>query len=270
MDSKNRNNKFIASDWFDLNFFGSFMSSDALIKDAFNEKKYTIGGERISSRVLSHWYDIGVINDNRPNGKGWAKFSFSEVIWIEIVVKLRKFGLDLQRIKEVKEQLNVYNRSDDKSKCLLLDFYLIVALKSKNPIKLIVFESGQADIMRQIDIDLANELDCLPEDFISIDINKLLNKLLTKRKIKTDYLGYSDIPKSTLIQQIEESVSAEDIQSVTIKVKNENYIIGEEFFIKDRIKANALMNVLKFGKLIENKNGGKSTFQVTNKKKIEK
>ena len=49
-----------------------------------------------------------------------------------------------------------------------------------------------------------------------------------------------------------------------------HYIIDEEFFINDRAKANALMSVLKFGKLIENKNAGRSTFQVTNQKKIKR
>ncbi|MEY4125933.1 MAG: hypothetical protein RL737_122, partial [Bacteroidota bacterium] len=38
----------------------------------------------------------------------------------------------------------------------------------------------------------------------------------------------------------------------------------------DRAKANALMNILVFGKLVENKIAGKSTFQVSNKKKIKK
>jgi hypothetical protein len=270
MNIKNRNNTFPASDWFDLNFLGGFLPSDIFIKDQFNEGKYTIGGERISSRVLNHWCENGVIKDNRPNGKGWSKFSFSEVIWIEIVVKLRNFGLDLKRIREVKNQLDFYNIENNKSKCPLLDFYLTVALTSNIPIKLVVFESGEADIVRQIDIDLANELNCLIEDFILIDINKLLNNLLTKKEVKADYLNYSQIPKSPVIKQIEESLSADDIQSVTVRVKDKDYIIDEEFFINDRIKANALMSVLKFGELVEKKNSGKSTFKVTNKKKIGK
>jgi DNA-binding transcriptional MerR regulator len=270
MKIKDRDNKFLASDWFDINFFGGFLLSDTLIKDKFNEGKYTIGSEKISSRVLNHWCENGIIKDNRPNGKGWSKFSFSEVIWIEIVVKLRNFGLDLKRIKEVKEQLDFYNNENNKSKCPLLDFYLTVALTSKIPIKLIVFESGQANIVRQIDIDLANELECITEDFILIDINKLLNNLLTKKEVKADYLNYNQIPKSPIVKQIEESLSANDIQSIIIKVKDKDYIIDEEFFINDRIKANALMSVLKFGELVEKKNSGKSTFKVTNKKKIEK
>jgi len=159
---------------------------------------------------------------------------------------------------------------DEISKCPLLDFYMLIAIHSTIPIKLIVFESGQAEIVRQIDIDLGNTLESITEDFISIDINKLLNKLLIKKNIKTDYLGYNDIPKSPLIKQIEESISVDDIQSISICVKGKDYLINEEFFTKDRTKANALMSVLKFGELVEKRNSGKSTYQVTRKKKIQK
>ena len=270
MNIINRNNTFPASDWFDINFIGSFLHSDTLIKEKFNERKYTIGSEKISSRVLNHWCENGIMKDNRPDGKGWSKFSFSEVIWIEIVVKLRNFGLDLKKIKGVKDQLDFYNSENNKSNCPLLDFYLIVALTSTIPIKLIVFETGQANLLRQIDIDLSNELNCFSEDYILIDINKLLNKLLTKKEVKADYLNYSEMPKSPIIKQIEESLSTNDIQSITIRVNEKDYLIGEEFFIGDRIKANALMSLLKFGELVEKKDKGKSTFKVTNKKKIEK
>ena len=53
-------------------------------------------------------------------------------------------------------------------------------------------------------------------------------------------------------------------------LKGKDYIIDEKFFMKDRTKANALMSVLKFGELVEKKNGGRSTYEVTNKKKIKR
>jgi len=267
---KEDNNTFPASDWFDLNFLGGFVNSDSSIKRKFNEQNLKVDDSRLSSRVLNHWYESGIITDNRPNGKGWKKFSLTEIVWVNIVFKLRSFGLDLKRIKEVKDHIDIYNSIDKTSNCPLLDFYMYVAIFSKIPVKLVVFESGQAEIVRQIDIDLANHIGLIKEDFISIDINKLLNKLFTKKNIETDYLGYADIPKSHLIKQIEDSISAEDITSITIKMKDEDYIIDEKFLLKDRVKANALMSVLKFGELIEKKNAGKSTYQLTNKKKIKR
>ena len=269
MKSDNKN-IFAASDWFDLNFFESFINSNNSIKTQFNQQNYKVDDTRLSSRVLSHWYESGIINDNRPNGKGWKKFSFSELVWVHIIFKLRNFGLDLKRIKMVKDQVDKYNSIDKISNCPLLDFYMLVAIHSKIPVKLLVFESGQAEIVRQLDIDLANQLGLIEEDFISIDINKLLNKLITKKNLKTDYLGYADTPKSSLIKQIEDSISDDDISSITIKIKDKDYIIDEKFFMKDKTKANALMSIINFGELIEKKSAGKSTYQVTNKKKIKR
>ena len=265
-----RKNVFPASDWFDLNFLAGFLHSDLNIVKQFNQQTYTIGEEKLSSRVLNHWYQSGIITDDRIDNKGWKKFSFSEIVWISIVIKLRKFGLDLQRIKKVKEQIDYYNTKDSKSKCPLLDFYMLVAITSTIPIKFIVFESGQAEIVKQSDIDIANQLNLINEDFISIDINKLLDKALTKKKVKADYFNSIKTSENPLFTQIEESLSKNNIQSVTIKTNDKDYLIDEVFFTKDGKEARTLTNMLQYGKVIENKNAGKSTYQITNQKKIKK
>ena len=265
-----RKNVIPASDWFDLNFLAGFLHSDLNIVKQFNQQTYTIGEEKLSSRVLNHWYQSGIITDDRIYNKGWKKFSFSEIVWIRIVIKLRKFGLDLQRIKKVKEQIDYYNTKDSKSKCPLLDFYMLVAITSTIPIKFIVFESGQAEIVKQSDIDIANQLNLINEDFISIDINKLLDKALTKKKVKADYFNSIKTSDNPLFTQIEESLSKNNIQSVTIKTNDKDYLIDEVFFTKDGKEARTLTNMLQYGKVIENKNAGKSTYQITNQKKIKK
>ena len=219
-------NFFSASDWFDINFFGSFAGSPSKIKEQLNEQNHKIDDERLSSRLLNHWYKTGIIDDDRPNGKGWKKFSISELIWIQIVFKLRKFGFDLNRIKLVKNHIDVYNKLDECSNCLLLDFYIVVAIHSSIPIKLIVFESGQADIVRQVDIDIANHMQMIPEDFIMIDLNKMLNNFFTKKDIRADYFGPLDL-KSPLIKQIESSISKDNIQSVTVRVNDKDYLMAK-------------------------------------------
>ena len=265
------NNIFPASDWFDVNFFGGFASSPNEIKEKLKLQNHKVDDKRLSSRVLNHWYKSGIIDDNRPNGKGWKKFSISELVWVQIIFKLRSIGLDLNRIKVVKHHIDKFNSIDKTSNCLLLDFYIIVAMYSKIPVKLLVFESGQAEIVRQVDIDIANELEVITEDFIMIDINKLLDKLFTKKKIKADYFGQNGSnKKSVLAEQIESSISKENIQSITIKINNEDYTIGEKYFVKNKYKANAIMSMLDFGELIEKKHNGKSTYEVINRKKIKR
>ena len=140
----------------------------------------------------------------------------------------------------------------------------------KIPIKLVVFESGQAELVRQIDLDLANTIDSIPEDFISIDINKLVGKMLKKQGVSADYLGYSDIPISPIVKEIEKSLSAKDIQSVTVRVQGKDYVIDEEFLTNNKKKAQEIMRVLDFGRLTESKSAGKSNYYIIKQKKIKR
>ena len=263
------NNIFSASDWFDINFLCGFVTSSITIKEQLNEQNYKIDDDRLSSRLLNHWYKTGIIDDDRPNGKGWKKFSISELVWVQIVFKLRKFGLDLNRIKLVKNHIDVYNKFDKSSKCLLLDLNIVVAIYSSVPIKLIVFESGQANIVRQVDIDISNQTQMIPEDFIMIDLNKLLNSIFTKKEIRANYFGQMDV-KSPIIKQIESSISKDNVQSVTVRVNDKDYLIDEKYLVDNKEKASAIINVLDFGELVEKRHEGKSIFEVTSKKKIKR
>ena len=253
-------NILLANDWFDSNFLNTFVYSDSKIKHQLNKQTQKISENNVSSRVLNHWYEKGIVIDDRPENKGWKKFSFSDAIWITIVIKLRKFGLNLEQIKLVKEQLDCYNHLDKVSKCSLLDFYLVVALTSKIPVKLIVFESGQAELIRQIDLDLANYIDRISEDFISIDINKLVNKVLDKQGASADYLGYSDIQTSPVVKEIEQSFSAENIQSVTVNIKDKGrYVIEKTLLMENMSVALAARNLIKHGRLEETVFDGKTS-----------
>ena len=56
----------------------------------------------------------------------------------------------------------------------LLNLHPDVCMSStKEPVYLMVFDSGEAMLARQIDIDLSKHAGLISEDFISIDINKL-------------------------------------------------------------------------------------------------
>ena len=266
---ESRNNIFPASDWFDINFFGSFLNSKSDSKKSLSDQIHKIGEEKLSSRVLNHWYEVGILKDDRPDGKGWKKFSISELIWIKIVVKLRSFGLDLARIRKVKEEIDFYNSKENISKCPLLDFHILLALGTSIPVKLIVFESGEATVKRQIEIDMANQMGMITEDYISIDLNKLVEKFF-KKKEQTDYLGYADIPKSPIVEEIEKSLSESDIECVTIKISGKNYLMDKEYLKKNRNDAVAIIGMLQHAENKEVIRNGKSMFHVKLKKKVQK
>ncbi len=273
----NRNNTFHASDWFDMNFLVKFLNSDLKIIREFNEQKYTIGEENISSRVLNHWYEMGLITDDRVDKKSWKKFSASELVWIRIIIKLRNFGLDLKRIKQVKEQIYCYSKKDIVSKCPLLDFYMLVAISSTIPIKLIVFESGQAEIVRQFDIEIASQFQFLEEDYISIDINRLLNKMFTKKTIRADYFYCAKSEKETdlsitdIEQEIFNSLYLEEVKSFSINItKDGNFLVKKERFTTSKKEMDSMLNKLDYAEGSTVKKGKIKYHKIEEQKRIKK
>ena len=273
----NRNNTFHASDWFDMNFLVEFLNSDVKIIREFNEQKYTIGEENISSRVLNHWYEMGLITDDRVDKKSWKKFSASELVWIRIIIKLRNFGLDLKRIKQVKEQIHYYSKKDIVSKCPLLDFYMLVAISSTIPIKFIVFESGQAEIVRQVDIEIASQFQFIEEDYISIDINRLLNKMFTKKNIRADYFDFAkseketDHSKTDIEQEIFNSLYLEEVKSFSVNItKDGNFLVKKERFTTSKKEMDSMLNKLDYAEGSTVKKGKIKYHKIEEQKRIKK
>ena len=273
----NRNNTFHASDWFDMNFLVEFLNSDLKIIREFNEQKFTIGEENISSRVLNHWYEMGLITDDRVDKKSWKKFSASELVWIRIIIKLRNFGLDLKRIKQVKEQIHYYSKKDIVSKCPLLDFYMLVAISSTIPIKFIVFESGQAEIVRQVDIEIASQFQFIEEDYISIDINRLLNKMFTKKNIRADYFDFAkseketDHSKTDIEQEIFNSLYLEEVKSFSVNItKDGNFLVKKERFTNSKKEMDSMLNKLDYAEGSTVKKGKIKYHKIEEQKRIKK
>jgi|TARA_B110000037_G_scaffold211075_1_gene262207 DNA-binding transcriptional MerR regulator len=273
----NRNNTFHASDWFDMNFLVEFLNSDLKIIREFNEQKFTIGEENISSRVLNHWCEMGLITDDRVDKKSWKKFSASELLWIRIIIKLRNFGLDLKRIKQVKEQIHYYSKKDIVSKCPLLDFYMLVAISSTIPIKFIVFESGQAEIVRQVDIEIASQFQFIEEDYISIDINRLLNKMFTKKNIRADYFDFAkseketDHSKTDIEQEIFNSLYLEEVKSFSVNItKDGNFLVKKERFTNSKKEMDSMLNKLDYAEGSTVKKGKIKYHKIEEQKRIKK
>lgn len=92
------------------------------------EHRVPISALNIDSRVFFHWKEKGIIDyepyieevekTNNPNGKKvkkWVHLNAFDMLWLLIVKELRKFNMDLETIKELKEYLNntIYNIGED-------------------------------------------------------------------------------------------------------------------------------------------------------------
>ena len=87
--------------WFSENFkeFFKGVNVDGGNESFLNRRYFSLKETKISARTLNSWYKNNILNDDRIGGKGWSKFSFSELLWIGIVKELRNFGFSLKKIK---------------------------------------------------------------------------------------------------------------------------------------------------------------------------
>ena len=78
-----------------------FLKQEGIIK-LLTKKGDTLVNKSISSRMLNHWEELNLIDNNRENGKGWRKFSILDSVWMEIILELRNFGFPNDKILNVK------------------------------------------------------------------------------------------------------------------------------------------------------------------------
>ena len=211
--------------------------------------------------MLNHWIKSGLIEDERPEGKGWHKFSASDIIWIKIMTKLRGFGLSIKDLQKVKEHIEIARNS--KSQRPLLEFYVAYTRAVKKPARVLVFPGGEALISSQIEIDTALHFGGIVDDFISIDINRLLDE----NPARIDYLNYtkSDIEK-TLFNDLHDP----KIKKIIIESRDAKYEVKSTQLMDNKDAALAARQLLKFGMLEEQIHNGKSNFTLTKSTQLDK
>ena len=264
MNNVKLRNTLAASDWYDINFF-EFLAKDLKSKKILNAKRYTISNDIVSARTLSHWQQIELISDERPDGRGWRRFSLTEVIWLQIINKLRKFGMQLDLIKRVKSYLELYSSDEGLSKFPELDFYVLFCLNFRKPVKLLVFDNGEALLGSQVDIDLAKSCGSIVDDYISIDINLLLKSILKKVDFQTDYLNYSLPP---MVSEIQNTLYTKDIQKITVNIGRDEYIMDKSFIKASKREVNALFEKFSYAEMTTKKYNNKKVYSVSVKTKF--
>ena len=67
----------------------------------YNQKKYSIANTPLSYRQANTLDKDKLLNDERESGKGWRKFSLKELVFIEIVSELKKFGIKHEQLRQL-------------------------------------------------------------------------------------------------------------------------------------------------------------------------
>jgi DNA-binding transcriptional MerR regulator len=76
--------------------------TDAL--EYVEKKEFTIGDANIKNWVVKNWQKEGLLLGNYEADK-WRKFTFTEIIWLRVIAKLRTLKVPLENIRELKEKI---------------------------------------------------------------------------------------------------------------------------------------------------------------------
>lgn len=213
-------------DWFQVNFLGCFLNLDFAIKKELNRRQYSINEPSVTPRVLHHWYQVGIISDRRTNGKGWSKFSFAELVWIKLIIRLREFGLSLDKIKKAKEDLIKYAVEDTYSMFPLLDFYLLYARSYKHSVDLRIFEDGHLLIGREAELKNTHHHQKYAKDFITINLNEVIKEVI--RKVSARHLLD---PRAKVQAQLQATLSSELLQTKLISFEGRTQKVNPIFIM---------------------------------------
>jgi DNA-binding transcriptional MerR regulator len=146
------------------------------------EKTLSIKGSDVSYRVLNHWCNKGLIEDNREinkEGVSWRRFSIFDRLWLEVIKELRYYGVSLDIIKKVREKMSehVVENSYD-----ITNFEYAVyrcKLMSKSQTRLIVFKDGFSEITSELDMEIASIIVDW-DSYIDVNLNNIWSKFSDK------------------------------------------------------------------------------------------
>ena len=199
--------------------FYEYGFEEILVK--LNEKKHRLDKEMFSSRVINHWEKMGLIDSSRQVEKGWRRYNIIDLVWLDIIYELRKFGISLDHIQKIKKirlctELNFRNK---KRQYNFIEFFSVAAI-SRMSVEFLYFPEGIAffvftdhyeKIVRQRFI----------ENHIRISVNDILSEILGK-----DCNSFSRSEIQLSLNEIEYVLSVQLDEWSKIAITNED---GEEF-----------------------------------------
>lgn len=183
------------------------------------EKRFPIKETDNSYRIINHWCEKNLLEDIRENGSSqWRKFSLSDIVWVNIITELRQFGLSLDKMQKVKEELEIYPK---KFKISYFHVHIIQAISGALS-EVVVYTDGSAGICRDSGINLAIQHDKYPSHII-INLNKIIDRLLNRKTLKNSkpLVTFTTKEEQKIINKLR---LASDVTSgtkkVSIKYKN--------------------------------------------------
>ena len=229
------------SDGWELDLAEYFCKSSPLIakvSDFLNDKRYTVKDSDATYRLINHWTEAGLIEDERRGSEeGWRRLCFLDLVWISALIEMRKFGLPLDSLEIARRAIfDVPDKPDVKR----IEFeYAVAHCVFRRSVKfmILVFNDGHAEVLNEHEFDLNRSIGLLEYDsFLTINLNLLCKK----------HLPSVEVPSSAFkLRLTEKELSVlELLREGKFDVVEVHYRDGEIDLIKQRSKKQAVAKKL--------------------------
>lgn len=146
-----------------------------------SEKRYTVKDSDTTYRIINHWMSQGLLEDDREDtSKGWRKLALTEILWLRILLVLRRYGLPLEKLQNTYNSLFFFNGEHS---LWWLKSAMALCLSQK-PIQVfvVVFDDGKAAFASLKSLLFTDRIKGQAQSYIRINLNLLCCEMLGSNK----------------------------------------------------------------------------------------
>lgn len=137
-------------------------------------RRYTVGDTDVPYRVANHWEDKNILPDGFKSDGGWRKFTIVEIAWLQAVLRMREYGLSLQKVARVKKVVMEWHAKDKTYP--LFEYFFVKACVSKTDPYIAILNDGRATVASSAQIEL-HKLLCGTTDLLLISLKSIAREM---------------------------------------------------------------------------------------------
>ena len=158
-------------------------------KETLNNRRFTLNKSRHSSKNIIMWEGYGLIKDNRIDNTGWKRYSFTESLWIDLIKKLKRYGLHSKTLIPIKKMFCETKDQAEISEFPLLDFYIKLIVCDKKQVFLLTDDRANSVLITKEHLGSVEKVHNYEyEDMVKINLNSIVNRLLVELPIELEEL----------------------------------------------------------------------------------
>ena len=189
-------------------------------REILNRKEIPVKASKVSRRAISHWYEMGLIDDTDKEEGKRRYLNYVEFFWVAIMVECRKLGYSITNLQKVRANLFKGIPSDfyDRKKQIpMLEEAILHMIRNKQSLYLELTSDGVSSIINEN----AYHYDAragFHTSFVMIRLNRVFKSKIKNIHFRTEFINYSYLTEGE--QTIIKALGNEETQSITITKKN--------------------------------------------------